>query len=126
MNNTWEKALENGQESIGFVDVYTSNVEGKKVKAIINYLPQFQDNNNNKQVHITLFFEGSKSDITDGLFHWIYDDICELIQENIDLRFTRKSEPLDFVYTQTFIVKNIPEFEHYTHGDYGLSANRSK
>ena len=76
MNYIWEKALKEGQKAIGFVEVYTSEIKEKNVKAIINYLPQFPDSNDQKDAHITLFFEGQQTDITDGLFHWMYDDIC--------------------------------------------------
>ncbi len=120
MNYIWNRVFEKGQESTGFVDIYSSNVEGKNVKAIVNYLTQLPDNDNNKKVHVTLFFQGTKSDVTDGLFHWMYDDICQSVKENSRQKFKRESKPLDQISTQTFIVKNIPEFEHFSHADYGF------
>ena len=56
MDYKWKKILERGQKAIGFIEIYTSNIEGHNVKAIVNYLPQFLDNSRHRDAHVTLFF----------------------------------------------------------------------
>lgn len=69
-------------------------------------------------VFIKLFFEGQQSDITDGLFHWLYDDICEIVKSNEVMMYPHKTMPLSFLLTQTFLLEKLPNLEYLTHGDY--------
>ena len=64
---------------------------------------------------------GEKEDLTDGLFHWIYDDIGRIIKQKEDEYFEQNSEILDIMITQTLIVDKMPQIELISHGDYGVS-----
>ena len=123
MNYTWRKTFEKGQNAIGFIEVYTSVIKGRNVTAIVNYLPQFPDSSYQKDAHITLFFEGQRADITDGLFHWMYDDICEIVKSNEEMKYQASARALSYLLTQTFLVEKMPDFEYFTHGDYGFTEN---
>jgi hypothetical protein len=121
MNYSWRKTLEKGQKAIGFLEVYISVIEGRNVAAIVNYLPQFPDSNYQKDAHITLLFEGQRTDITDGFFHWMYDDICDIVKSNEKMKYQESAKSLSYLLTQTFLVDKIPDFEYLTHGDYGFT-----
>jgi hypothetical protein len=113
----WEKIEDKGQPAIGFVQIYVSSANGHNLKAIINYLPQFPDSDQKRRAHVTLFFEGKKENLTDGMFHWIYDDIYELIKLYESDKF-KDSEPIEQFMIQTLVLDEIPDFSLLSHGDY--------
>ncbi len=113
----WEKIEDRGQLAKGFVQIYVSNADGHNLKAIINYLPQLPDSDQKKRAHVSLFFEGKKENLTDGMFHWIYDDIYELIKLHENDKF-KASEPIEHFITQTLLLDKIPDFSLLSHGDY--------
>ena len=117
MNYNWETTLEKGQTAIGFLEVYESVIKGRNVRALVNYLPQFLDRDE-KNAHVTLFFEGARTELTDGLFHWIYDDLCDIVKSNEAMKYQERGKPFSLLFTQTFLVDNLPEFKYLTHGDY--------
>ncbi len=114
----WNLLFEKGQQSFGRVEIYIATIEGFNVKVIINYLPQFISNSKHRDAHVTLFFQGDKKNITDGLFHWIYDDIGRIIKSFEDTIYNKDSKPIEYMLTQLFTVSKLPEFEYFTHGDF--------
>lgn len=113
----WEKVEDRGQPAIGFVQIYVSSADGHNLKAIINYLTQFPESDQKKRAHVTLLFEGKKENLTDGMFHWIYDDLYELIKLHESDKF-KDYEPIEHFMTQTLVLDKIPDFTLLSHGDY--------
>ncbi|GGZ39343.1 hypothetical protein GCM10007049_35910 [Echinicola pacifica] len=54
---------------------------------------------------------------TDGMFHWIYDDIYELVKLHENDTF-KGSKPIEHILTQTLLFDQIPDFSLLSHGDY--------
>lgn len=119
MNSTWERILEEGQKAIGYLDIYTTVFQGNNVKAVINYMPQFPKNSFKKDAHITLYYEGTKSELTDSKLMDIFNDILDIIRTNEANKYPEAANQLSYVLTQVFIVDRIPNIEYYSHGDFG-------
>ena len=120
MNYEWELASKRGQKGIGYVEVHNTVAEGHHIKAIISYFPQITGRPNQKHVNVCLLFEGKKRDLTDGLAHWIYDDLGEIAKQKENDYFERNSEVLEYMITQTFILDRIPQLELIANGDYTI------
>jgi hypothetical protein len=125
MDYTWNLIDEQGQPPIGFIEMYESPTDGRaKILAIINYFPQLPDSNYEKEATITLFYEGAKETITDGYFHWILNDLSEMITINEDKRYPQKtSKKIEYSQIQFYIVEKLPQLKYYTHGDYAIIDN---
>jgi len=91
------------------------------VRAVISFFPQITGRSNQKQVNVCLFFEGEKADLTDGLFHWIYDDIGEIVKRKEGEYFDGNAEELEYMITQTLLVDRMPQFDLISNGDYAIS-----
>lgn len=116
-NYKWKKIEDRGQKPIGFIQIFSSQANDHNVRVIINYLPQFPDSDQKRRIHVTLFFEGKKEELTDGMFHWIYDDVHELTKLHENDKF-KESEPIEHILTQTLLFDQIPDFKLLSHGDY--------
>jgi hypothetical protein len=55
---------------------------------------------------VTIFWECIKSDVTDGFFHWVLEDIGQLIKENEKSMFDESLNPIEILFTQQFFCKN--------------------
>ena len=125
MDYIWSKIEEHGQPAIGFIEIYKSDTDGKaNILAIINYFPQLPFSDYEKHATITLYYEGTKNSITDGFFHWILDDLSEIIRNNEDKNFSQKTEKrIEHSQIQFYIVDKLPDLTYYTHGDYAIIDN---
>jgi len=121
MNYEWELASKKGQKGIGYVEVHSTIAKDHHVRAVISFFPQITGRSNQKQVNVCLFFEGEKADLTDGLFHWIYDDIGEIVKQKEGEYFVNNSEKLEYMVTQTLLVDRMPQFDLISNGDYAIS-----
>jgi len=121
MNYNWKKLIEEGQKTIGFLEVYETNVENIKIKAIINYLSNLDQFSNNKICNVTIIYACEKQDITDGIFHCVSDDICELITDQENIKFNKVLNKFETMFTQHFFLKELPKMTYFTHGDYSIS-----
>jgi len=123
MENSWVKELEEGQYAIGFVEVYSTKVNGMPLKAIINYFPQLLDDNNKRNISVTVFIVGNKEKITKSLFYEMMNDIGEIVKNSEPLKFNKESPSIPYMITQSFFVEKLPELKYYTHGDFDISKN---
>jgi len=119
MNYEWTRTLEKGQRSKGYIEIYETIAQNINIRAIINYYPKLNEFSNNKICNVTIFYTCEKKDITDGFFHWISDDICELISKQENLKYESGMNNFKTMFTQHFIVKKLPDMEYFSHGDYG-------
>ena len=116
MNYPWTKIAERGQYELGFIDIFEIQLH-KKAIAIIHYLPQHT--HKNKRVIFTLILEGSKADWTEGTLHKIFEDAESGIRDAEGFKFNNVNQ-LDYMDTQIFSVKNIEDFDYFSHGDYNF------
>jgi hypothetical protein len=122
MNYRWEKIEGHGQSAIGFLEIYKSEIDNQaSILAVINYLPQLPFSNYEKNATITLFYEGTVGSITDGYFHWILDDLSEIIRNNENKMFPNKTDKkIECSMVQFYTVSKLPELNYFTHGDYAV------
>jgi len=122
MNFSWNKIEEYGQPASGFLEMYKSDTGNRgKILAIINSFPQLPFSNYEKHVTITIFFDGIKALITDGFFHWVLDDLSDIIKGNEPHFFQEKTDKkLEHSQVQFYFVSKLPDLEYFTHGDYAL------
>lgn len=121
MTYEWHLKEKHGQLSTGFHEVYESEDEiEESYLALINYLPQIDSINDKRIVHVTLFIANSKHKLSDGKFHWLHDDIGNLIKEKESTYFREESASLSIFFTEIFFVNELPNIEYYSHGDYGI------
>ena len=124
MDYEWKKIEEHGQPTIGFIEVYKTVIEFQaKILAVINYFPQLPFSEYEQQATVTFYYEGAKETLTDGLFHSINDDLCEIIVNNEEKMFPQKTKKrLDHTQIQFYIVDKLPKLNYYTHADYAVMA----
>lgn len=120
MNYEWRRVSARGQRGVGNAEVYNTTANGHRISAVISFLPQITGRSNQRQVNVCLFFEGRKVDLTDGLFHWIYDDIGDIVQERESEYFDIDSEELEYMITQTLTVDRMPQLDLVSNGDYAI------
>jgi len=123
MEHQWRKEIDEGQYAIGFVEVYTTTINGLPLKVIINYFPQLLDDNNKRNISATLYIKGKKEIMSKSLFYEIYNEIGEIVKNSESLKFNKDSPKIEYMITQTFLVTELPKFEYYTHGDFDISSN---
>ena len=102
------------------MEVYNTTAKGHRISAVISFLPQITGRSNQRQVNVCLFFEGKKVELTDGFFHWIYDDIGDIVQEKESEYFNSDSEALEYMITQTLIVDRMPQLDLVSNGGYAI------
>ena len=120
MDYEWKKIEKHGQPAIGFIEVYETITKYRvKVLAIINYFPQLPFSGYEQQATVTFYYEGAQETITDGLFHSINDDLCEIIKNNEEKMYPEKTEKkIDHTQIQFYLVDKLPKLSYFTHGDY--------
>jgi len=118
MNYSWQKTLSKGQKEIGYIEIYETVANNISIRAIISYFPNLNQFNNNKICSVSIAYSCKNSDVTSGFFHSINNDITQLIQSNEDICFESTMNKFEFMMTQQFFVKKLPELEYYTHGDF--------
>jgi hypothetical protein len=57
-------------------------------------------------------------EMTDGLFHWIYDDLSNIVKSKEDAYFEASATNLQYIITQTLAIDRMPELQLFSHGDY--------
>ncbi|WP_279134853.1 hypothetical protein [Parabacteroides johnsonii] len=117
MKYTWEGS-ENGQKEFGIVSVRKTTINGKNVLVVLNFLPQFE-NNKQQRVVCTLFLEGTKSDWTDWNINNIFYDTEEFVKKNQVLNFSFLNS-LEYMDTQLFLVDKIPNIQYLSNGDFAF------
>jgi len=120
MENKWNKDLDEGQPAIGFVEIYSTTVYEMPLKAIINYFPQLLDDNNKRNVSVTVFIVGTKEKITKSIFYEIMNDIGEIIKSSEPLKYSKDSNSISYMMIQSFFVNKLPDLRYYTHGDFSF------
>lgn len=119
MDYDWIKILDEGQRPIGYIEVYETTAENDiKIRAIITYYPDLNQFSKNRICNVTILFVCEKKDITDGFWHWVLDDITELISNQEEMKFDKEMKKFETMFTQQFFVKELPEMIYFTHGDY--------
>lgn len=122
MEYEWKKTLAEGQEPIGYIEIYETIAKNDEkninIRTIINYYPKLNEFSNNKICNVTIFYACEKKDITDSFFHWISDDICELISNQENTKYESGMNNFKTMFTQHFFGKKLPDMEYFTHGDY--------
>ncbi len=124
MTYEWVLKESNGQALIGFHEIYeTDKEEDVSCLALLYYFPQLDSTNNERIVHLNLFFVGSKQELTDGKFHWIHNDICELAKAKETEYFRIPGKQLSIIFSEVYFVDKLPKFEYYKHGDFGIESS---
>jgi hypothetical protein len=123
MDYKWEKIEDHGQPAIGFIEIYKSDLDNKaNALAVINYFPQLPSRGYEQEATITLYYDGTKDSISDGFFHWIFNDLSEIIANNEEKMFQEKTgKKIKHSQIQFFIVDKLPNLIYYSHGDYAIS-----
>ena len=73
-----------------------------------------------------IFWNCKKSEITDGFFHWVMDDIGELIKENEKNLFDSELKNIELIMSQQFFCEKLPEIEYFTRGDYFIGERNCR
>jgi hypothetical protein len=127
INFEWEKLWEEGQMPYGFIEIYATVVKDftnkeNRVLAILHYLPHsIIIKDKQREVHVTLFFEGEKNEFDQVLYLMIYQDIGEIVHQNEDNRFPEESKQINYLFQQTLIVREIPKIiGPYNHGSFDV------
>jgi len=115
MNYKWIKNTDRGQYENGFVEVYETSINNKKVIAIITYLPQYEDKTD-QNIVLTVLLEGEKGDWTEGTIKNIFFDVEDRIKEVENFKF-RSFNSLDFMMTQIFYTEKLNELKYFSSGD---------
>ncbi len=122
MDYKWNKVINAGQKAIGYIDIYETNAKGIDIRAIVNFYPNIEQFGDNRICNTTILYSCSKSDITDAFFHFINDDIIKLIQGEETEKFDSTTKKFELMMTQQFFVKELPEMDYFTHGDYSAEG----
>ncbi len=122
MNFEWIKTADKGQYENGFVEVYeTLNKRGLKAVAIITYLPQFIDKNE-QNVVLTVLLEGEKDYWTEGTIKSIFHDVEDRLKEMANLKF-RTFNSLDYMMTQIFYLSKLETINYLSSGEQSFLDN---
>jgi hypothetical protein len=118
MNYNWAEIIDKGQYENGFVEVYETSINKNKVIAIITYLPQFEDKQD-QNIVLTIFLEGEKNQWTEGTIKNILFDVEDRIKEVENFRF-RVFSKLDFMMTQIFYTSKINDINYLNSGEFSF------
>ena len=55
-----------------------------------------------------------------AFFHWIYNDIGDIVQGKESEYFNSESEALEYMIIQTLIVDKMPQLDLVSNGDYAI------
>ena len=120
MNYKWNVSKHEGQAAIGYVFSCETIAENIPVMAMINCFPKVNQFGNNKIASIVIFWECNKDKVTDGLFHWVMDDVGEIIKNNECCLFDNSLQKFDSMMSQHYFVEKLPKLTYFTHGDYAV------
>lgn len=118
MNFKWTVSKKQGQSGIGFVFECKAIDANIPVSALVYCFPNLNQFGNNKIANVTIFWQGTKTEVTDVFFHWVLDDIGEIIKNDEINLFDGNSLPFDLMMTNQYFVKELPDVTYFTHGDY--------
>lgn len=118
MNYIWIKNTDEGQYENGFVEVYETSLNEKKVIAIITFLPQFKDKHD-QNIVLTVILEGVKENWTEGNIKDIFYDVEDRIKEVENFKF-RVFSKLDFMMTQIFYTSKISDLNYLNSGEFSF------
>lgn len=119
MNYNWETIENYGQYENGFVEVFRTTINDLIAIAIINYLPQFKDEDEDQKVITTLLLEGEKNTWTEGKVKNILYDCEDRIRDISNFKF-RIFNRLKYMTIQTFHFKDLKDFQFGNNGDFGF------
>lgn len=119
MNYNWIKITDRGQYENGFVEVYETSTNNKKVIVIITYLPQYEDKKD-QNIVLTVLLEGKKENWTEGTIKNILFDVEDRIKEIENFKF-RHFNSLDFMMTQIFYTEKLNELKYLNSGEHSFS-----
>jgi hypothetical protein len=79
------------------------------------------NNDYSKNATITLFCECEKSRLTKVFFHSLLDDLTEIVKNNENTKFQHSTgKKLEYSIAQVFTMKELPDIEYVSHGDYAI------
>lgn len=121
MNFSWKKQMDKGQDLIGYIEIYETRAEGIPIRIIINYFPELKQFQSEKICSVTVLYACSKNNITKSFFHSLNTDVLELIQKEEKAKFSKSKKKFHMMMTQHFVVKELPQTDYLSHGDYSIS-----
>jgi len=124
MDYEWIVKKIEGQPAIGYEFICESKTNNIPVMAAIYCFPKLDQFGSHKIATVTIFWECNKSDITDGFFHWVLDDIGQIIKDKEKSIFDESLNPIEIMLTQQFFCKKLPNVEYFTHGDYYIGGEK--
>lgn len=123
MDYEWNLKAKNGQPAIGYQLIYETIADGIPILTTIYCFPKLDQFGNNKIASVSVFWNCDENDITDGFFHWVLDDIGDLIKANENTLFDSQLNKIEIMFTQQFYCKTLPNIDYFTHGDYYIGNN---
>ena len=124
MDYKWSVKKIEGQPAIGYNFICETIANNIPIMAIIYCFPKLNQFGNYKIATVTVFWECTKTDITDDFFHGVLDDIGEIIQGRDDLVFDESLNPIKIMLTQQYFCKKLPNLGYFTHGDYYIGGEK--
>lgn len=124
MDYEWSVKKIEGQPAIGYNFICETKANDIPIMAAICSLPKLDQFGSNKIATVTVFWKCKKSDITDGFFHWVLNDIGEIIKEKEMTIFDGSLNPIEIMFTQQFFCNNLPNLQYFTHGDYYIGGEK--
>ena len=124
MNYKWNVKKIEGQPAIGYEFICEAIANDIPVLSTIYCFPKQDEFGNHKIATVTIFWECERKDISDGFFHWVLDDIGQVIKEKENKLFDISLDNIEIMLTQQFFCKKIPELEYFTHGDYFIGGEK--
>ena len=121
MDYNWTLKKQSGQPALGYHRIYETNAEEVPVLVTIYCLPKLDVLGNKKIATVSVFWGCNEGRITDGFFHWVCNDIGELIKNDEKQLFDNSiPEDIEVMFTEHYYFEDgkIPSFKFLSHGDY--------
>ena len=119
MGYNWESKVSITTEGNGTIDAYQAVADSLEILAILSYSPILPISPKEKHIVALLFIKGEKSNLTDGQFHWIHDDLAEIV-ENRCGNIYAETGSVEFYLTNVLFVDELPNIDYFSHGTYSL------
>lgn len=118
MNYIWNVKKIDGRPTIWCAFICETISNNVSVMVIIYCFPKLNQFRDHKIVTVIVFWECTKTDIIDDLFHRVLDDIGKIIKERNGLIFDESLNQFEIILTQQYFCKNLSSLEYFQHGDY--------
>lgn len=115
MNYNWKTIFSINRQSNNYYGVYETVVFNIKIRIYVSVTPNINEYNKKRAWFSHVYFETSRDNITDSLFHSVSDDIYFLLNQEIDDRNFVKTSTIEY-----YCVKQIPNHIAFTSGDYSF------